>query len=290
MRVALLVALLAAPAACASSDKFEPTSGGGLSLGPGADDGADSDEPEDSGESGPAGESSGPDDSGGGASSGSSGEASSSTGPVTTLPDWTASSTAPDPTTDSTTDPTDTGPACNGCDAPPGPCYEAAGECVDGECVYLPRPQGAPCDDDDACTSGESCDGGGACGGGALKDCARPNTTGGKCSAGACGGWKCVDPWEDCDNDMANGCEVPTGVANQCDQSGLTTAGCWTAYCGALNDPKAKNFGAFYCYACSTCNTPSPGKWQWCNQATGQWYTPADGACGSWEDKVCVPP
>jgi len=186
-----------------------------------------------------------------------------------------------------------THPGCTDpCDDPPGPCDQAQGVCFAGQCEYQLKPPGAPCQLDDPCASGGVglCDEDGLCSGGAPIDCARPNAVGGTCLEGQCGGWTCVEPWEDCDGDMDNGCEVPTGVANQCDAQGLNPeGGCWTAYCGALDDPKATNFGAFFCYSCSTCHSPEPGLVQWCNHSTGLWYPLEMNTCGAWLDLVCAP-
>lgn len=197
------------------------------------------------------------------------------------------------PTPDATTGPvvvSSGGEACDdACDAPPDDCHAAPGSCVDGTCVYPPAGAGTPCDDGDACTTDDACDGAGACVGAEL-ECTRPNATGGACQGGTCQGFTCVAPWEDCDSDWDNGCEVPTGVPNQCDANGLNAeAGCWTAYCGSLNSPDAANFGAYYCMDCANCHEPSPGQWQWCNHATGNWYAPAAGMCGASKDLVCAP-
>lgn len=180
---------------------------------------------------------------------------------------------------------------CGGpCDAPPGGCFSAVGACVAGECVYAPIDADVGCDDGDACTEGDVCDGAGGCQGAAIS-CERPHASGGVCEGGVCQGFVCVAPWADCDSDWDNGCEVPVGVANQCDAAGLNPeGGCWTAYCGQLDDAKARNFGTFYCYDCSTCNTPAPGLWQWCNHTTGNWYPSEAGTCGKNEDLVCAPP
>jgi hypothetical protein len=196
-----------------------------------------------------------------------------------------------DTTADATTGEGTTGaPTCPGpCDAPPGPCFLSEGACEAGACVYEPAPKDTPCEDQDACTSGESCDGAGLCGGGAIMDCARPNADGGACNGGVCGGWTCSDPWENCDGDWSNGCEIPTGIANRCAKSGLDAPGaCWTAYCGSSDEAKV-NFGTFYCAGCANCHVPAPGLVQWCNPTSGQWFTPAEGSCGVFEDNVCPP-
>ncbi len=207
-----------------------------------------------------------------------------------------APQTTVDPTTGTPVDPTTTTAAtttttdpCGPCDAPPDPCLTAPGDCIDGACTYPPAPPDTPCDDLDACTADDRCDDAGTCQGTPL-NCDLPNATGGACQDGACTGYTCTAPYEDCDSDPANGCEVPVGVANQCDLNGLTPdGGCWTAYCGASDDASAHNFGTYYCFDCANCNTPSPGNWQWCNHSTGNWYAPAAGSCGANEDQICGP-
>ncbi len=198
------------------------------------------------------------------------------------------------PATTATTEPATSAPNTTGepclCDAPPDDCHTAPGECIAGECVYPPAGADVACDDGDACTADDLCDGAGACQGGAVMACDAPNTTGGACQAGVCQGFQCVAPYDDCDGDMANGCEVPVGIANQCDVGGLTTSGgCWTAYCGTSNAAGVTNFGTYYCSDCANCNTPSPGMWQWCNHKTGNYFSPASGSCGANEDIVCTP-
>jgi hypothetical protein len=187
-------------------------------------------------------------------------------------------------------DDSSTGGDCAGGCAAPGPCEVGPGECVAGECVYSPAGAEVGCDDEDPCTEDDACDGGGGCGGVAL-DCERPHASGGVCQAGVCQGFECVAPWADCNGDWDDGCEVPTGVANQCDANGLNAdSGCWTAYCGSSEDPKAKNFAGFFCYDCSNCHEPEPGLWQWCDHSSGNWYASEAGSCGKFEDLVCAPP
>ncbi len=77
------------------------------------------------------------------------------------------------------------GDACDGqggcagtplaCDQPPGPCHEATGECVDGNCVYPAQAQGTPCDDQDPCTTDDVCDGAGLCAGTPDPECVPPD-------------------------------------------------------------------------------------------------------------------
>lgn len=107
------------------------------------------------------------------------------------------------------------------------------------------------------------------------------------CGSGSCQ-QSCQSPWENCDGNWANGCEVPTGVANQCSASGLNPSnGCWTAYCGNSGASNATNFGSYYCVHCPNCNAPSAGQCQWCASSTGTWYPQDSCACGSYKDLVC---
>ena len=192
-------------------------------------------------------------------------------------------------TTATTATSTTTGEPCD-CDAPPDACHTAPGECIAGECVYPSAPANTPCDDADPCTDDDRCDDAGTCNGTAIVCTAPPHATGGACEDGICQGFKCTAPYLDCDGLLDNGCEVPVGVANQCDANGLTASGgCWTAYCGASDAPTATNFGTYYCSDCATCNTPGAGQWQWCNHKTGTWFDPAVGNCGANEDLVCAP-
>lgn len=214
------------------------------------------------------------------------GPAQTTSGPVDTGDDTTTTQ-PPDPSTTNV----DTGPQpCEDtCLDPPNPCYDSPGNCINGLCDYAPSADAKPCDDGNECTTNDVCNGAGSCGGTPL-DCVAPgpNATGGTCQNGSCN-YGCVDPYENCDGDWANGCEVPTGVAHVCDQSGINPDGCWTAYCGNSNSPKAHNFGAYFCMDCATCNEPSPGQNQWCNHTTGKFYPYEAGSCGSYNDLVCAP-
>lgn len=108
------------------------------------------------------------------------------------------------------------------------------------------------------------------------------------CSSGSCER-SCQSPWENCDGDWGNGCEIPVGVPNQCDAGGLNpNGGCWTAYCGSSGGD-AVNFGTFFCADCATCHAPSGGMCQWCNHSTGTWYPQEACACGGYLDLVCTP-
>ncbi|HGG56433.1 MAG TPA: hypothetical protein ENK31_01415 [Nannocystis exedens] len=179
---------------------------------------------------------------------------------------------------------------CGGpCDSPPNGCYDLIGECSGSECLYYPLDNTSACDDGDPCTDNDVCDGEGGCQG-SMISCSPPaNASGGSCVNGTCQGFTCEAPWENCDGNWDNGCEVPTGVANQCDINGLNPeGGCWTAYCGNSNDPKGYNFGDYYCFACSTCQVAGDLV-QWCSPDTGNWYPPGMGSCGGYLDLVCGP-
>lgn len=292
-RVPALLALLSlSPLACARGERYGASEGSGQITGASVSVSAsDSDDETDSDGSGPSSVSAtGP---------WTSGSQSTTAPPTTDDPSWSSSgdptwSTSDDATTWDPTDGSTTGdpgsttdPGCDGpCDAPPGPCHEAVGVCVNGECEYTPKDAGTPCDDGDGCSMGDTCDEGGACDGLPI-DCTRPNAKGGSCQGGACQGWTCEAPYENCDDDWDNGCEVPTKVANQCDANGLNpNGGCWTAYCGSSNHADATNFGTFYCADCSTCHV-NGNQVQWCNHTTGNWYPPDAGSCGMYLDKVC---
>lgn len=193
-------------------------------------------------------------------------------------------------------DPCTDGDACDGeglcfgvtmeCTAPNaqgGQCIAGGGGCMGLECV----PGFADCNGDmmgDGCEvelgTDSDCGGcGDTCAGGPHAD--------GTCMGGSCQ-FQCQSPWENCDGDWGNGCEIPTGVAHACDATGINqTNGCWTAYCGNSADPDATNFGTFYCMDCATCRSPAGGQCQWCDHTSGTFY-PADAcACGGYEDLAC---
>jgi hypothetical protein len=99
----------------------------------------------------------------------------------------------------------------------------------------------------------------------------------------------CEPPYEDCDGDPSNGCEVPVGVSAQCSMAGLDPNGCWTPYCGESSASDATNFGTYFCVSCSTCREPEAGTCSWCELATGQWYPTDPGCeCGEFLGAVCI--
>lgn len=161
------------------------------------------------------------------------------------------------------------------------------GTCIDGACMGMDCVDGfEDCNADmsDGCEvslgSDSNCS---SCG----DVCSGADHADGACVAGSCQ-IQCQAPWEDCDGNAANGCEVPVGVPHQCDASGLNPAtGCWTAYCGNSASADATNFGSFYCMDCATCRSDG-AQCQWCDHASGNFFPLDTCACGSFEDDVCA--
>lgn len=161
------------------------------------------------------------------------------------------------------------------------------GQCIDGECIDKGCPKGfADCNGEsgDGCevqlgTDSDCAGCGDACVAGANADVS--------CNEGTCE-FQCQSPWDNCDGDWTNGCEIPVGVPHQCDDQGINlTTGCWTAYCGNSMAAGVTNFGTFYCMDCSTCRSPIAGQCQWCNHTTGEFYPLDTCACGAAEDLAC---
>ena len=169
----------------------------------------------------------------------------------------------------------------------------SGGSCVDGVCQGWACVNGwGDCNDnmDDGCE--QRLDTLQHCGECDFSCPSRPNSTV-ACNSGDCD-YTCESPWEDCNNDMSDGCEIPTGEPNTCDlENGLNSSqGCGTAYCGTAPTPnKTQNYGSWYCIACANCHEPEPGMWQWCNHSgTGRWYPAESGTCAAHEeDVVCSP-
>jgi hypothetical protein len=93
------------------------------------------------------------------------------------------------------------------CSTAPGQCFMAPGVCdpADGSCIFEPRPSGAPCDDQNACTMGDSCVAG-DCVGSAMLACDDMNT----CTDDTC--------------DPAVGCRYTNNTAPCDDQNACTIA------------------------------------------------------------------
>jgi hypothetical protein len=169
------------------------------------------------------------------------------------------------------------------CNAP-----HATGTLVNGACQYTCAAGWDNCNGtwSDGCEADLSQNGNcGACG----KTCsARPHATA-SCSATGCK-LVCTAPYQNCDGNDSNGCEIPVGVANTCDKKGL--GGCGTAYCGSSSTTEAANFGTWTCVFCKQCHHYSDG-WSWCLYLdpgdTGNFSSVRCATCCSsvWEDKVC---
>lgn len=179
-----------------------------------------------------------------------------------------------------------------GCTSPPGDCFEAEGSCENDTCVYPPRLAGETCADD--CSGSGFCDASGTCicsGGdgdtGNMTDDCEATCVSGPNSSAACDQngeciVTCTSPYEDCDGDPTNGCEVPVGVPHSCDSGGINmNGGCWTAYCGQSASASATNFGTYYCADCPTCTELAGGLCHWCNHDTGNFYPTESCACGA---------
>lgn len=168
----------------------------------------------------------------------------------------------------------------------------ASGRCADGACVIECDADWGDCNDDatDGCeTRLDTLDDCGACG----EVCHAGEHASTECSAGACQR-TCEPPWENCDDDWSNGCEIPTGVPSQCSVMGLDAMlGCGTAWCGQSTATKATNFGSWYCLRCVSCQAPASGMCQWCDHfedvGSGEWFSPDGCSCGADEDNVCAP-
>lgn len=190
-----------------------------------------------------------------------------------------------DPCTE--TDVCDDEGVCSGavidCNAP----NAAGGECVAGMCTEPECVDGfADCNADmsDGCEiplgTSSNC---GGCG----DVCSAGANASASCNGTTCA-YSCTAPWENCDGNWANGCEIPVGVPHQCDQNGLNAGtGCWTAYCGESAAADV-NFGTFHCIGCATCREPGAGICQWCNHSTGVFYPTDSCACSAeHEDAAC---
>jgi hypothetical protein len=140
---------------------------------------------------------------------------------------------------------------------------------------------------DDGCetslTTTSNC---GSCG----KTCSSAAHATASCSGGTCK-LTCVAPYEDCDKNQSNGCEIPVGVANKCDKQGLNSSnGCGTAYCGSSSTTAAANFGTWTCVFCTHCHHYSDG-YAWClfNPGPGEFSPDRCTTCcnASLVDHVC---
>jgi len=104
------------------------------------------------------------------------------------------------------------------------------------------------------------------------------------CTGGACG-LSCSPPYEDCNNDPADGCEIPVGQPNSCSRTGLTafspaagaTPGCGTPHCGP-GGTAAQSFGSWHCSFCDHCQLFDDGG-AWCLETSGTFSPDRCTAC-----------
>lgn len=117
------------------------------------------------------------------------------------------------------------------------------------------------------------------CGGCNMPCTAGPHTESASCEDNACV-VTCEDPWEDCNGDAADGCEIPTGIPNQCDADGLNPDnGCWTAHCGNSSNADAVNFDSWFCFECTNCRVVGETDCQWCSHSTGRGFPTNSCSC-----------
>jgi hypothetical protein len=80
---------------------------------------------------------------------------------------------------------------------------------------------------------------------------------------------KCTSPYQDCDGKYENGCEIPVGKSNSCNESGLAsfsgdTPPCGTPHCGgATASGSVASFGTWHCSFCDHCHIFGNGG-SWC--------------------------
>jgi hypothetical protein len=201
--------------------------------------------------------------------------------------------TSPQGSSCSTGNPCDSGGSCDGqgnCTGSAKSCTaaHATGTCINGACQFTCSAGWGNCNSNwaDGCEADLAQNGNcGTCG----KTCSAAAHATASCSGGSCK-LTCTSPYQDCDGNDSNGCEVPVGVANKCDKGGLG-GGCGTAYCGSSSRDGAVNFGKWTCVFCEQCHHYSDG-WSWCLFGSGETgnFSPARCASccnSSWEDKVC---
>jgi hypothetical protein len=153
------------------------------------------------------------------------------------------------------------------------------GSCSEGACSgYVCTPGWGNCNRswDDGCESSLASDPlhCGSC----PRACRVPPNAVAICQGGRCG-FECAAPYEDCNGDPADGCEIPVGRPNSCDRDGLTefttaakaTPGCGTPYCGpsSSGDKTAESFFSWHCEFCQHCQLFDDGG-AWCIASTGK--------------------
>jgi len=104
------------------------------------------------------------------------------------------------------------------CDTPPNDqCFDPAGTCVNGQCVYDSLAAGTPCEDGDLCTENDQCDGSGTCAGVAVvcippaPECRLDNTVSRVYSGGVCNPATGTCEFDFEDTTCAYGCDPASG-------------------------------------------------------------------------------
>lgn len=171
------------------------------------------------------------------------------------------------------------------CDAP----HTSGGVCVKGACQgYKCKSGWGNCNSKwkDGCeTKLDTTSNCGAC----KRSCSAGAHATARCSNGSCA-LTCTSPWKDCNKTASDGCEIPVGLANRCDISGLNSStGCGTAYCGSSSKSGAKNFGSWTCVFCTQCHQWTDG-YSWCLKGSGQFSTARCSSCcaAADRDKICA--
>jgi MYXO-CTERM domain-containing protein len=133
------------------------------------------------------------------------------------------------------------------CNTAPNDCYQPAGTCTNGSCVYQPRAATTPCSDANACTTGDTCDGSGKCVAGAAVPIDDSN----------------VCTFDKCESTTGSVSHTPVTDGTNCDDGDHCngTATCQSGTCANS--------------AAVTCTTPPIGG---CYSATGI-CNPANGIC-----------
>jgi hypothetical protein len=113
------------------------------------------------------------------------------------------------------------------------------------------------------------------------------------CASGKCT-LKCTAPYDDCDGNYENGCEIPVGQAHACNKAGLAsfsgqTPPCGTPYCGSATASNAVvNFGSWYCTFCVHCHLFGEEGYAWCLFSDGANGNFSGDRCGGKSGKpVC---
>lgn len=155
--------------------------------------------------------------------------------------------------------------------------HASSGTCVEGECEeYLCDPGFENCNGSwsDGCEVDLTADPNNC--GGCNSSCPNAPNANASCEKGHCA-LQCSTPYEDCNEDPTDGCEIPVGQPNSCDRNGLTTfsnsvgatPGCGTPYCGKGTSKWSESFGTWRCSFCNHCQLFADGG-SWCIVSEGQ--------------------